>query len=59
MVELITIVGCKAELQIASYLLGSTLSLGKIIIDPHEPDKWIREDPNKLRAARNHVRQHL
>ncbi|KAF7153349.1 hypothetical protein RHSIM_Rhsim01G0265600 [Rhododendron simsii] len=49
MVELITIVGCKAELQIASYLLS--VSLGKIIIDPHELEKRFHEDPDKLQAA--------
>ncbi|KAG5567641.1 hypothetical protein RHGRI_002993 [Rhododendron griersonianum] len=64
MVELIKISGCKSQLQIASYLLGCALSLGKIIIDPRGQyqwieNKWIREDSDKLETARNRVRQHL
>ncbi|KAE9463867.1 hypothetical protein C3L33_04224, partial [Rhododendron williamsianum] len=42
--------GCRCK--IASYLRGSTLSLGKIIVDPHELEKWFPEDPDKLQAAR-------
>ncbi|KAI8574612.1 hypothetical protein RHMOL_Rhmol01G0369700 [Rhododendron molle] len=58
-IGLITMVGCKAQLQIASYLLGSAPSLGKIIIDPRVQNKRIREDSDKLQTARNRVRQHL
>ncbi|CAL5440159.1 unnamed protein product [Camellia sinensis] len=57
--ELNGFVGCKADLQIASYILGSTVSLQEIIIDPSCPNKWAPEDPDKQQLARTRVRQHL
>ncbi|GMP43919.1 hypothetical protein CsSME_00013089 [Camellia sinensis var. sinensis] len=57
--ELNGFVGCKADLQIASYILGSTVSLREIIIDPSHPNKWAPEDPDKQQLARTHARQHL
>ncbi|XP_028078650.1 F-box protein At2g39490-like isoform X1 [Camellia sinensis] len=57
--ELNGFIGCKADLQIASYILGSTVSLREIIIDPSHPNKWAPEDPDKQQLARTHARQHL
>ncbi|KAI7988870.1 F-box/FBD/LRR-repeat protein [Camellia lanceoleosa] len=57
--ELNGFVGCKADLQIASYILGSTVSLQEIIIDPSRPNKWAPEDPDKQQLARTRARQHL
>ncbi|KAF5935357.1 hypothetical protein HYC85_026486 [Camellia sinensis] len=57
--ELNGFVGCKADLQIASYILGSTVSVQEIIIDPSHPNKWAPEDPDKQQLARTRARQHL
>ncbi|XP_028068759.1 putative F-box protein At1g49610 isoform X5 [Camellia sinensis] len=57
--ELNGFIGCKADLQIASYILGSTVSLQEIIIDPSHPNKWAPEDPDTQQLARMRARQHL
>ncbi|KAI7987723.1 hypothetical protein LOK49_LG13G02668 [Camellia lanceoleosa] len=57
--ELNGFVGCKADPQIASYILGSTVSLQEIIIDPSHPNKWAPEDPDKQQLARTRAGQHL
>ena len=57
LVELIGFVGCRVDLEIASYILSHTMSLEKIIIDPRHPYRWT---PKILTSkSRSRVRQHL
>ena len=59
LVELIGFVGCRVDLEIASYILSHTMSLEKIIIDPRHPYRWTPENFDKHLEARSRAWQHL
>ena len=58
-VKLIGFVGCGVDLEIARYILSHTLSLEKIIINPHHPFIVTTEDTDEHLKARSRARQHL
>ena len=59
LVELIGFVGCRVDLEIASYILSHTMSLEKIIIDPRHPYRWTPKNFDKHLEARSRAWQHL
>nr|POF03282.1 hypothetical protein CFP56_44202 [Quercus suber] len=58
-VGLIGFVGCGVDMEIARYILSHTVSLEKIIVNPHHPFIVTIEDTDEQLKATSRARQHL